>query len=44
MSNVINKPIVIKGKKVDRWFIVGGHTNEFWQKKEYAEEAMKEGE
>lgn len=38
-SKVINKPKIINGKPVDRWFLVDG-SNEFFQKKEYAIEYL----
>jgi hypothetical protein len=38
-SKVINKPKIINGKPVDRWFLVDG-PNEFFQKKEYAIEYL----
>lgn len=45
MSEVMrieNRPKLIAGKLVDRWFAVGYDDNEFWQKKEYAIEYFAE--
>ena len=36
-----NRPIIISGKSVDRWFAVG-NKNDFWQKREYAVEYLTE--
>ena len=33
-----NRPIIINGKEVDRWFAIGWSDTAFWKKKAYAVE------
>lgn len=39
---LINRPVKINGKNIDRWFSKYGCSNCFWQKKEYAIEHFAE--
>jgi hypothetical protein len=39
---ITNRPRLVGGKMVDRWFAPDWSITQFWQKREYAEEYLKE--